>query len=67
MPMDIFPVAMQNTMAELKQADAKKDYKKVDALNVLFYNQLTTWSNSFAKKAPESSANAEGAIFYQPN
>ena len=67
MPMDIFPVAMQNTMAALKQADAKKDYKKVDALNALFYNQLTAWSNSFAKKAPESSATAEDASFYQPN
>lgn len=67
MPMDIFPVVMRNTMTALKQADANKDYKKVDALNVLLYNQLTAWSNSFAKKAPESSANAEGAIFYQPN
>lgn len=67
MPMDIFPVAMQNTMAALKQASANKDYKKVDALNALFYNQLTAWSNSFAKKAPESSATAEDALFYQPN
>ena len=67
MPMDIFPVAMQNTMAALKQASANKDYKKVDALNALFYNQLTAWSNSFAKKAPESSATAEDASFYQPN
>ena len=67
MPMDIFPVAMQNTMAALKQASANKDYKKVDALNALFYNQLTAWSNSFAKKAPESSAKAEDASFYQPN
>ena len=67
MPMDIFPVAMQNTMAALKQASANKDYKKVDALNALFYNQLTAWGNSFAKKAPESSAEAEDASFYQPN
>lgn len=67
MPMDIFPVVMRNTMTALKQADANKDYKKVDALNALLNNQLTAWSNSFAKKAPESSAKAEDAIFYQPN
>ena len=67
MPMDIFPVVMRNTMTALKQADANKDYKKVDALNALLYNQLTAWSNSFAKKAPESSAKAEDASFYQPN
>lgn len=66
MPIDIFPVEMRNTMTALTQADANKDYKKVDALNVLFYNQLTDWGNGFAKKAPESSAEAEDATFYQP-
>lgn len=66
LPPEIFPVEMQNTMTALKQADANKDYKKVHALNVLLFNQLTAWSNSFAKKAPESSANARDAIFYQP-
>ena len=67
MPPEIFPVEMRNTMAAWQQADANKDYKKADALNILLFNQLTAWSNSFAKKAPESSARAEDAIFYQPN
>ena len=67
MPIDIFPVEMRNTMTAWQQAAANKDYKKADALNVLLFNQLTNWSNSFAKKAPESSANARDAIFDQPN
>lgn len=66
MPIDIFPVEMRNTMTALKQAAANKDYKKVDFLNALLFNQLTDWSNSFAKKAPESSTTAEEALFYQP-
>ena len=64
LPIDIFPVEMRNTMTALKQADANKDYKKVDFLNALLFNQLTDWSNSFAKKAPESSAEARDATYY---
>ena len=67
LPPEIFPVEIRNTMAAWQQADANKDYKKADALNILLFNQLTAWSNSFAKKAPESSASAGDAIFYQPN
>ena len=67
LPPDIFPVVMRNTMTALKQAEANKDYKKVDALNILFFNQLTAWWNSFAKKAQESSAHAEDASYDQPN
>ena len=67
LPPEIFPVEIRNTMAAWQQADANKDYKKADALNILIFNQLTDWGNSFAKKAPESSAEAEEAIFDQPN
>ena len=67
MPLDIFPKDMQKTMTALKQADANKDYKTVNTLNALFFNQLTDWSNSFAKKAPESSAAARETIYYQPD
>jgi len=67
LPKDLFPEVMRNTLTALEQAGANKDYKKVDALNALFFNQLTDWSNSFAKKAPESSVGARDAIYYQPN